>query len=96
MAHYVTAKYALMGLSRTLGIEVAKFNIRLNMVSPYLTRTDLVSFMNERHLEILEERHPMGRLARPQDTAEAVAFLLSDGASYINFANIPVTGGAVS
>ncbi len=96
MAHYVTAKYALMGLSRSFGIEVARFNIRVNMVSPYLTRTDLTSFMNERHLEILEEQHPMGRLARPQDTAEAVAFLLSKGASYINFTNIPVTGGAVS
>lgn len=96
MAHYVTAKYALMGLSRSLGTEVARFNIRVNMISPYLTKTDLTSFMNERYVEILKEQHPLKRLAEPQDTAEAVAFLLSDRAPYINLTNIPVTGGAVS
>lgn len=96
MAHYVTAKYALLGLSRSLGIESSRFGIRVNMVSPYLTETDLISFMKERQLEILKEQHPMARLAEPQDTAEAVSFLLSGGASYINLANLPITGGVVT
>ena len=95
MAHYVTAKYALMGLSRSLGLEASRFGVRMNMVSPYLARTDLTAFIGERQLEILEEQHPMKRLARPEDTAETVAFLLSEGASYINLENIPITGGAL-
>jgi len=91
LAHYITAKYALMGLSQSLGVEVQRFGIRVNMVSPYTTRTDLISFMSERHIEIMEAQH--GKLLEPIDTAKVVSFLVSEEASSINLTNMPVTEG---
>jgi 3-oxoacyl-[acyl-carrier protein] reductase len=96
MSAYVTAKYALLGLARCLGVELIKDGVRVNMVSPYLTPTPLSSNLSPRALEILASAHPMRRLATVEDTAAAIEFLLSPGASYLHLVNIPVCGGLVS
>lgn len=88
LSHYITAKYALMGLSQTLGVEARRFGIRVNMVSPYTTRTDLISFMSQRHMEIVEGQQ--GRFLEPKDTAKTVSFLVSEEASSVNLTNTPV------
>ena len=96
MSAYVTAKYALMGLARSAGVELARDGIRVNMISPYLTPTDAIGELHPRVLEVAEETHPLGRLTTVDDTAAAIDFLLSPGAGYLHLVNIPVSGGIVS
>ncbi|MCY7388543.1 MAG: SDR family oxidoreductase, partial [Burkholderiales bacterium] len=61
--------------------------------SPGMTRTDYLSDLPERFLEIIEEDLPLKRLASPGEVAAVIAFLLSPAASYIQGANIPIAGG---
>ena len=93
VSEYVTLKYALLGLTRSMAADLAPFNIRANAVSPGLMRTNFVSSLPERVLEMEEEDAPMKRLSTPEDTAHAIAFLLSPRASYITGINIPIVGG---
>ncbi|MEW6008488.1 MAG: SDR family oxidoreductase [Candidatus Omnitrophota bacterium] len=97
LAHYVIAKYGLMGLCKSMAVELVRFGIRVNMVSPFITvGTDLTAkLFPERLLEIIQQQHPLKRLATIKDTAEIVNFLISEKASYLNSVNIPITGGVV-
>lgn len=93
MADYVTGKYALKGLSKALAAEWATNNIRVNTVSPGLTPTDLTQHYSERIFKMEASRTPLKRLARPSDIALAVAYLLSEEASFLTGIDIAVTGG---
>lgn len=93
MLGYVMLKHALLGATRALAVELVKHNIRVNAVSPGMTRTDYISDLPERFLEIVEADLPLKRLATPAEVAAVIAFLLSPAASYIQGANIPITGG---
>jgi 3-oxoacyl-[acyl-carrier protein] reductase len=95
MADYVSAKYALCGLSKALAAEWAADNVRVNMVSPGLIETDLTQHYSERVFKLEASRTPLGRIARPLDVANAVAYLLSDDASFLTGINLSVTGGQV-
>jgi len=95
MADYVTAKYALYGLSKALAVEWAADGIRVNMVSPGLMRTDLTEHYNERVFKMEAARTPLRRLARLEDVANAVAFLLGDEGAFLTGVNVPVSGGQV-
>jgi len=90
---YITAKHALAGLMRCIGNESIRLGIRVNLVSPSMNRTDLVSALPEKILEIAESGNPLGRLCTPADVAAMVNFLLSAEASFIHLADLPVTGG---
>ena len=95
MADYVTAKYALYGLSKALAVEWAEDQIRVNMVSPGLTHTELTQHYQERVFKMEASRTPLRRTAQPADIANAVAFLLSGEAAFLTGINLPVTGGQV-
>jgi 3-oxoacyl-[acyl-carrier protein] reductase len=95
MADYVSAKHALEGLSKALAAEWASDGIRVNMVSPGLTRTDLTQFYQERVFKMEAARTPLKRIATPQDIAAAVAFLAGNESSYLTGTNLFVTGGQV-
>jgi 3-oxoacyl-[acyl-carrier protein] reductase len=95
MADYVSAKYALLGLSKALATEWAPDNIRVNMVSPGLVETDLTQHYPERAFKLEASRTPLKRIACPADVAAAVAHLLSDESSYLTGVNLFVTGGQV-
>lgn len=92
-ADYVTAKYALVGLSKALAVEWADQNIRVNMVSPSLIRTDLTQGYHERVFKLEAARTPLRRLATTHDVAAAVAWLASEDASFLTGVNLFVTGG---
>ena len=92
-ADYVTAKYALVGLSKALAAEWADHNIRVNMVSPSLIRTDLTQGYHERVFKLEAARTPLRRLATAHDAAAAVAWLASEDASFLTGVNLFVTGG---
>ena len=95
MADYVSAKYALCGLSKALAAEWAADNIRVNMVSPGLMQTDLTQHYPERLFKLEANRTPLMRITRPDDVAGVVAYLLSDEASFLTGTNLFVTGGQV-
>jgi 3-oxoacyl-[acyl-carrier protein] reductase len=92
---YVTAKYALLGLARSLALELAPKGIRVNCVSPGFTATPLTAYVDDRIKELIVRSVPMKRLATPDDVAAAVSYLVSKDAAYVTGVNLPVTGGLV-
>lgn len=90
---FLIAKHALYGLVRNLAVELGPHGITSNMVSPGMTVTDLTQDIPVRVKEVEARKNPTRRLATTQDTADLVAFLVSDAAGYINGANLPLTGG---
>lgn len=93
MSSYVIAKHALLGLHQALACELAPFGVRVNAVSPSFTRTPMLSELPDHYVALAEQASPLKRLAEPIEVAEVVRFLLSEKASHINGANMPVTGG---
>jgi len=95
MAHYVAAKYALMGFVKSLVSELSKTRCTLNMVSPGLVETDLISNLPAKARELEAQNNPMRRLAEPEDVARVIGFLASEDSDYLNGVNMPVNGGNI-
>lgn len=97
MFPYAAAKSGLVGLTRSLALEVGPDQVRVNAVSPGYTETFLVKEFFERNAAELRDKvleaHPMGRMAKPAEIANVVAFLLSDEANFVTGANWLVDGG---
>jgi 3-oxoacyl-[acyl-carrier protein] reductase len=92
-AVYSGAKAAVAAITRAAAVELAGAGIRVNAVAPGVIDTDMTRALGE---EVLAERLrdvPLGRAGRPEDVAEAVAFLASDAAAYITGATLAVDGG---
>lgn len=90
---YVVSKSALVGLSRSLAVELAPYNIQVNMVSPGMVETDLTQHVPKMFRDKLKHETPMQRNALPEDVAKAVVFLASSLASFTTGQKIMVTGG---
>lgn len=89
---YGASKAAIKLLGQTLSVEMAPFNIRVNTLSPGLTATTMSRQFTEIQ-NVFQTAPPIGRIGRPDDLTLAVAYLLSDGASYTTGTDIAVTGG---
>ena len=90
---YACTKAALVGLTRSLALELAPSHIRVNGVAPGCIDTDMVRSLGEETRASLIEETPLGRLGTPEDIAHAVAFLASDQASFITGQILTVDGG---
>ena len=93
---YPTSKFAVNGLTKSLGRELAPFNIRVNAVAPGITETDMVKNLPQEMIEPLIKTIPLGRIGSPRDIANAFLFLASDMASYITGVVLSVDGLARS
>ncbi|MGV8988451.1 MAG: SDR family NAD(P)-dependent oxidoreductase [Cypionkella sp.] len=97
MFPYAAAKAGLVGLTRSLALEVGPHQIRVNALSPGYTETVLVKEFFERNDSSLRDKvlaaHAMGRMAEPREIANCIVFLLSDEASFVTGANWRVDGG---
>lgn len=91
-ANYSSSKAALEGLARSTAKECASKGIRVNVVAPGPTDTDMVAAMSDTAREQLIGEVPLGRLAQPKEIASAVTWLAE--ATFVTGATIPVTGGA--
>lgn len=92
-ADYVTAKYALLGLTKALAVEYADKGITINGVSPAFTETKFVAGMADYFREEHKNNSPIGRNLVPQDIVPTIAMLLSEEASCINGQNISINCG---
>ncbi len=99
-ASYNASKAGLLGLNRTMALELAEHGIRSNCVSPGFTHTDMTErAVGPRLMEYLNgsfERVPMRRLVRPHEVAAAFAYLASDDASAVTGVNLTVDCGVTA
>jgi len=92
-ANYAAAKAGIMGFTKAVAKETASRGITVNAVAPGFIATDMTAVLSEKVVENLKASIPMGRLGAPEDIAQAVAFLVSDGAAYITGQTLHVNGG---
>lgn len=93
LSGYTLAKSALKSFTRSLAVELGPKGIRVNMVSPGMTETDLIADIPERLRKVQAMQTPLRRLALAEDVAGAVQFLCSQASQHITGADIPVSGG---
>ncbi|MDM4764891.1 SDR family oxidoreductase [Pelomonas sp. SE-A7] len=93
LADYVSAKTALLGLSKAMAAEWADDGVRVNMVSPGLTRTEMTQHYHERIFKMEAARTPLKRIATTADVANSVAYLAGDDSAFMTGVNVFVTGG---
>ena len=92
-ANYAAAKAGLVGLTKTVAKELGGRGITCNAVAPGFIRTDMTKALNAQILESAEQFIPLKRIGEPEDIAQVVAFLCSDGANYITGQVLQVDGG---
>ena len=94
-AHYAASKGGILGLARTVAIEVAADNVRVNTISLGITDTPQPrAFLSDADLTQRRSRIPLGRIGAVEDMVEACMFLLSDQSSYLIGQDLRVNGGA--
>lgn len=93
-AAYIVAKSALAGLAKSLAAEYAQYGITVNSVMPSMMETKFLADTSDLIVQAAAEANPMGRNARVSDVVPAMAFLLSEEASFITGVTLPVTGGS--
>jgi NAD(P)-dependent dehydrogenase (short-subunit alcohol dehydrogenase family) len=95
---YVASKHAVEGLSKSAALEGAPVNVRVNVVAPGATDTDMFGRFagSDEAKQQLLSRVPAKRMATTEEVANAVVFLASDRASFISGASLPVDGGKLA
>jgi acetoacetyl-CoA reductase len=91
--NYASAKAGILGFTKSLAQEVVRKGVTVNAISPGYVETEMVMAIREDVRQKIVAEIPAGRLAMPEEVADAVAFLASDKAAYITGTNLSVNGG---
>ena len=98
---YSTSKHAMIGLTRSMAVDMASRNVRVNCVCPGTVNTPMIQSIieldadPEKLKKILDNMHPLGRIAQPSEIGEVIAFLASDRASFMTGSIVVVDGGLI-
>jgi len=93
---YFASKHGVVGLTKAAAIEYAKSGIRVNAVCPAVIDTDMAQRGFSEMWDVVVNMHPVGRVGKPQEVADAVVWLCSDRASFITGVPLPVDGGLLA
>ncbi len=94
-ADYIASKGGILGLARSLALDLAEAGIRVNTLSPAIADTPMPrARYSDQQLDSRASANPMGRIATPEDVANAALFLLSEDASFVTGQDLRLTGGA--
>lgn len=93
---YTASKAAVVGMTRRLSNELAPYHIRVNAVAPGMTNTDMIMQMDDSMREDLLKKVIAHRLGEPEEIANAVYFLASEEASFVNGQTLLVNGGGIA
>jgi 3-oxoacyl-[acyl-carrier protein] reductase len=95
LASYITSKYALMGLMKSIISEYGHFNIQINAISPSMINSKFLKNMDERMIDIEIEKHPMKRTITLEEVIETINYLFESKNLFITGNNIVLSGGEV-
>ncbi|MCC8366002.1 SDR family oxidoreductase [Xenorhabdus sp. PB61.4] len=96
LSPYTVAKHGVIGLTKTAALEFASKNIRVNAVAPGYVSTPKINEFPEEVLHRFSDCHPMKRMAKMEEVAEFISFLLSEKSSFCTGGIYPVDGGYLS
>ena len=92
-SNYTASKAAIIGMTKSIAIELAKRNITVNSVSPGFIDTEMTAVLSDEQKEFIKNKIPLARIGKPEDVAYCVKFLVSEEANYITGQTIHVNGG---
>lgn len=92
-ANYSAAKAGIIGMTKTLAMELASNHVTVNCIAPGLINTEIIKSVPEKQMEVFLKGIPMHRVGEPEEVASLAAFLASDEAAYITGQCIKITGG---
>jgi NAD(P)-dependent dehydrogenase (short-subunit alcohol dehydrogenase family) len=92
-AAYSASKAAVIGMTKSFGKDLATTGVLVNCIAPAVIATPILEQLSQEHIDYMVERIPMGRMGRPEEVAELIAFLASDRMTFSTGATYDVSGG---
>lgn len=92
-SHYSAAKSGVIGLTKSLGKELAESGIHVNCVAPAVIQTDILKQVSQEHIDYMVSKIPMKRVGQPEEVAALVAWLASEDCSFSTGAVYDISGG---
>ena len=93
LTNYSATKAGIHGFTKSLALDVAKYGITVNTISPGYIETEMVMAVPEKVREQIVTQIPVGRLGYKEEVAEAVSYLISDKSGFITGSNLSINGG---
>jgi NAD(P)-dependent dehydrogenase (short-subunit alcohol dehydrogenase family) len=95
IAHYCASKGGIVGMTEALAVELAPYNIRVNVISPGMIETPMIDSVKQdpKTIEAMLARVPMHRVGKPEEVSNLVLFLASDQSSYMTGSTVVIDGG---
>jgi 2-dehydro-3-deoxy-L-rhamnonate dehydrogenase (NAD+) len=92
-AAYSASKAGVIGVTKSIGKDLANSGVLVNCIAPAVIATPILEQLSQEHIDYMVERIPMGRMGRPEEVAELIAFLSSERMSFSTGATFDVSGG---